>query len=184
MRALCRVHFAISIDELMAPFDANGNQTFDDEDVGLLLFLPQPDPSGGPAAPFTYQHVRDLKAIDALQQTLTRRLADYNRTSPVAMPLVLFPFAIEHICRISRVLLMPAGHALLVGLQGSGRQSLTKLSAYYLGLSVFRASEVKAGGGLEMWKEDMKGLLRQAGVQGRTTVFLMSDTEVVNEGQL
>eukprot|EP00966_Prymnesium_polylepis_P083109 1924827-Prymnesium_polylepis.1 len=125
MRALCNVHFVdgegkpISIDDLMAPFDANNNQTFDDEDVGLLLFLPQPDPTGGPGAPYTYQHVRDLEAIDTLQQTLTRRLADYNRTSPIAMLLVLFPFAIEHICRISRVLLMPAGHALLVGLQGS-----------------------------------------------------------------
>lgn len=181
IRALCRMHFAISIDELMAPFDANGNQTFDDEDVGLLLFLPQPDPAGGPAAPYTYQHVRDLEAINA---TLSRRLADYNRTSPVAMHLVLFPFAVEHICRISRVLFMPAGHALLVGLQGSGRQSLTRLSAYYLGLSVFRASEVKAGGSLETWKEDMKSLLRQASMQARTTVFLMSDTEMVDEGQM
>ena len=190
MRALCRIHFVsqdgtpISIDELMAPFDANNNKTFDDEDVGLLLYLPQPALFGGPGTPYTYQHVKDLKQIDALQQTLTRRLAEYNRVEPVAMHLVLFPFAIEHICRISRVLLMPEGHAILVGLQGSGRQSLTQLSAYYLGLSVFHASECNAGGGLSTWKTDMKRLLRQAGVTGRTTVLILSDTEIVDEGQL
>ena len=65
-------------------------------------------------------------------------LEDYNEMSNNPMNLVLFQFAIQHIARICRVIKQPQGNVLLVGVGGSGRQSLAKLGAFIQGFDIYQ----------------------------------------------
>ena len=77
-----------------------------------------------------YEEIRD---VNKLKTTLLEYLDDYNITAQSKMHLVFFEDAIEHIVRVSRVLRQPRGNMMLIGVGGSGKQSLTKLSCHMLG---------------------------------------------------
>ena len=65
-------------------------------------------------------------------------LEDYNTSSSAPMHLVMFLDAVEHVSRVSRVIRLPQGHALLLGVGGSGRQSLTRLAAHMQDFEVYQ----------------------------------------------
>jgi len=76
--------------------------------------------------------------MDELGAKMGSMLDDYNAVSKRPMSLVLFPFAIEHITRILRIIKSPFGNALLVGVGGSGRQSLTTLATAIAGYGLYQ----------------------------------------------
>lgn len=76
-----------------------------------------------------------MVSIDKVRGILDEALTEYNEMF-VQMNLVLFSDAVKHVCRISRIVLNPQGHALLVGVGGSGKQSLSRLSAFVCGYNV------------------------------------------------
>ena len=46
------------------------------------------------------------------------------------MKLVMFLDATEHITRIARIIRQPQGNAFVLGVGGSGRQSLSRIATY------------------------------------------------------
>lgn len=58
-------------------------------------------------------------------------MAEYNNFySSNRMNLVLFMNAIQHVLKVVRIVTTTFGHALLVGVGGSGRKSLATLSSF------------------------------------------------------
>jgi len=57
-----------------------------------------------------------------LVKLLEDKMLDYNYTfTSNPMNLIFFDDAIDHICRIARVLHQPKGNAMLIGVSGSGK---------------------------------------------------------------
>lgn len=59
-------------------------------------------------------------SLDKLSERLTQGLNAYNEFNAV-MDLVLFEDAMKHVCKVSRIISNESGHALLVGVGGSGK---------------------------------------------------------------
>jgi hypothetical protein len=88
--------------------------------------------------------------------------------------------ACTHMCRCTRVVGKPRGNALLVGVGGSGKQSLAKLSAFICGCEIFQIT-VTATYGIVDFKENLLALYQKAGLKGVPTCFIMTDGQIVNE---
>jgi dynein heavy chain len=125
--------------------------------------------------------IEEVENALKLKMTLEEKLEDYNNEPKLlAMDLVLFPDAVGHIARINRVIATPRGNIMLVGVGGSGRQSLARLAAYVADFTVFTIEITKQYRQLE-FHEDLKKLYKMAGCQGKNTVFLFNDTQAKEE---
>uniref|UniRef100_A0A8C9T0G9 Dynein axonemal heavy chain 1 n=1 Tax=Scleropages formosus TaxID=113540 RepID=A0A8C9T0G9_SCLFO len=127
-----------------------------------------------------YQLIEDKST---LARVMEEYMDDYNQISTTKMKLVLFMDAIEHVCRISRILRQPLGNALLLGVGGSGRQSLTKLATHMSEYECFQIELTKNYGHNE-WREDIKSIMLKAGLQNVQITFLFVDTQIKSESFL
>ncbi|XP_017580699.2 dynein heavy chain 10, axonemal [Pygocentrus nattereri] len=129
--------------------------------------------------PRVYEDIQDYDACKALFQEI---LEEYNENK-TRMNLVLFDDALDHLTRIHRIIRMDRGHALLVGVGGSGKQSLTKLAAFTAGYDVFEIV-LSRGYSESNFREDLKTLYLKLGIENKKTVFLFTDAHVAEEGFL
>ena len=106
-------------------------------------------------------------------------LDEYNVVNK-EMKLVFFWDACEHVSRLARILRQPRGNAMLVGVGGSGKQSLTRFAAFMAEYKCFQI-ELRKGYGYAEFREDLKTLYFTAGAEGQPIVFLFSDTQIVTE---
>eukprot|EP01012_Entosiphon_sulcatum_P008694 TRINITY_DN14772_c0_g1_i1.p1 TRINITY_DN14772_c0_g1~~TRINITY_DN14772_c0_g1_i1.p1 ORF type:complete len:4302 (+),score=681.03 TRINITY_DN14772_c0_g1_i1:35-12907(+) len=128
-----------------------------------------------------YEELADPIAATAM---LEAYLEEYNSNKQKKMKLVVFDYVAAHVARISRILKQPFGHALLIGVGGSGRQSATRLAVFIADYRLFEIQLTKQYR-LDSWRDDMKQLLRLAGsAQGQPTAFLFLDSQIKEESFL
>lgn len=78
-----------------------------------------------------------IDSYESLPNKLKDSLAIYNSLNAKQMNLVFFKDAIMHLSRVCRVLRQPRGNALLIGVGGSGRKSLTRMATSIRGYNAF-----------------------------------------------
>lgn len=84
-----------------------------------------------------YEYIDD---VEKMVLVLQEYLEDYNALSTAQMKLVLFLDAVCHVTRISRIIRQPLGNGLLLGVGGSGRQSLTRLATHMAEYDLFQVT--------------------------------------------
>ena len=117
--------------------------------------------------------------IESLGWTFRRIVEHHNSMHPASqLQMVFFRATIEHVTRIMRTLLSPNGHMLLLGLAGTGKQTLARFAAFAAGFEVFKC-DVTRSFSLNEFKEYVKKVYRLSGLNGKRTVFLLPDSKVL-----
>eukprot|EP00879_Flechtneria_rotunda_P026528 GHRR01028292.1.p1 GENE.GHRR01028292.1~~GHRR01028292.1.p1 ORF type:complete len:1302 (+),score=429.83 GHRR01028292.1:91-3906(+) len=172
---LCRQEFAPElckqVDEPLYFVDFLRDPVVDDETGEVLS-----------AHPSHYEAVPGgLKEIRTRVEALQRRFNEESKN--LKLNLVLFTDALLHLMRISRLMAMARGSGLLVGVGGSGKQSLARLAAYIGGAYTFQITITKTYNVTNLF-EDIKALYKIAGFKGQPVCFLFTDAEVKDESFL
>jgi dynein heavy chain len=69
---------------------------------------------------------------------------------------------------------------MLIGVGGSGKQSLTRMASYLGGMACL-SIEINRGYGIKEFREDIKKFMIKTGVDGLDTVFLFTDSQIVGK---
>lgn len=174
-----KISMGANFDLLFKHLDKTGNGKIESlDEYRANIFGDIFTPFGIPDRP--YEEIMDKeKLIKAAEESLDR----YNDMADSRMDLVLFNFAIEHLLRIRRILKQPGGHALCVGVGGSGRQSLTRLATKMGDFEIFQIEIKKVYTKVE-FREDLKTLFRSVGGKGEPYTFIFTDNSIKEEGFL
>ncbi|KAL8592235.1 hypothetical protein ACOMHN_030910 [Nucella lapillus] len=178
--SLCLSQFKESVDSLFAHLINGGKGgKCREEDLRSLIFGDYMDPEAEPSE----RCYLEITSLDDMNHVVLQCLDDYNNTHKTWMNLVIFRYVLEHLSRICRILSAPGGHALLVGVGGSGRQSLTRLATAMATYTLFQP-EISKNYGKPEWRDDLKAILKSAGALNQPTSFLITDTQIKEESFL
>nr|XP_028577583.1 dynein heavy chain 14, axonemal [Podarcis muralis] len=103
--------------------------------------------------------------------------------SPQGISIVFFKEAIQHITRAARIFRQNGSHMTLVGHGGTGKVTCASLACYLSACSLYRLS-ISRNYTYGNFREDLKEVCKQAGVEGRRTVFLITESDIIQEAFL
>ena len=179
--------FQETLKELVGEHLGEGIQSQMNPEPFYVDFLREaPEPTGEEPDDFDFSapKIYELTSLETLYEKLLEYQEQYNENIRGAkMGLVFFKDAMTHMVKISRIIRTPRGAAMLVGVGGSGKQSLTRLSTFIAGYTTFQITLSKSYNTNNLL-EDLKIMYRMAGKQGKGVTFLFTDNEIKDESFL
>ena len=130
-------------------------------------------------SPMLYEASTDLDFLKSRGYECMKYYNDEPKNTK-KLELVLFNDALKHLLKITRILKQPRSSALLVGVGGSGKQSVTRLAAFIEKMD-FKQIELVKNYGEKDLKEDVKKYFEITGRFGKPCCFILTDAEIKKE---
>ncbi|CAD1473088.1 unnamed protein product [Heterotrigona itama] len=164
-----------------------------------------PEPTGDEPEDFVFEAPKiyeEMPSYEVVIAKVRQNMDQFNEyIRGMSMDLVFFHDALVHLIRISRILGVSRSNAMLVGVGGSGKQSLTRLASFIAGFSFYQITLTRAKvyhnifiaislstlsrtysvGSL---LEDLRKVYHTAGVGSKGQTFIFTDNEIKEESFL
>ena len=130
----------------------------------------------------TLEHVYDEIDINPdLIRSIEEIITDLNTAHKKKhLDIVLFDDAIHHLARISRIISVNNTHAVLVGIGGNGRSTMTDLAAFIQKQEIFTIHIGKKFTQND-WKDGIKNLFKKVALDKQQIVFKFYESQMVEE---
>uniref|UniRef100_A0A8C9NK88 Dynein axonemal heavy chain 8 n=1 Tax=Serinus canaria TaxID=9135 RepID=A0A8C9NK88_SERCA len=182
------VWFEQAIDRTIEEYvEADLSEVLQTEPYFVDFLRDEPEPTGEEPedvellAPKIYE---EIPSYEFLCNKLRAYQSQYNENIRGSfLDLVFFKDAMTHLIKVSRIIRTAYGNALLVGVGGSGKQSLSKLASFIAGYKIFQITLTRSYNVTNL-AEDLKELYRTAGQEGQGITFIFTDNEIKEESFL
>ncbi|CAG8816207.1 10994_t:CDS:2, partial [Gigaspora margarita] len=112
-----------------------------------------------------------------LHSYVKARLKIFNKKLDTS--LVLFDDFFDHVLRIDHAFKQTQGHLLLIGVNGSGKATLSRFVAWMNGLSVFQINAHNKYTSYD-FDDDLRTVLRRTGCKGEKVCFIINESNILD----